>query len=152
MSDTTLVDVALTTLVVEVTGMAPVPKGSMGARIVGKRAIPFYTNATDLTRWTREVVWATERAMRLARWQMLTGAVRVDYEFFFHKPKNPKDPVWPSVKPDKDKCERAANDAIVAAGAIKDDSLIVAGGSVKLYAQPGSPVGARIKIRAALER
>lgn len=53
-------------------------------------------------------------------------------------------PYYKTTKPDKDKLERAVNDALTDAGVLRDDCRVVDGGSRKVY---GPKPGARVWIQ-----
>lgn len=69
----------------------------------------------------------------------LDEALRVDMVFTVAKPKSAPKTIrtWPAVKPDRGKFGRATEDALIAAGVIKDDGRIVAGETSKCYPGEG---------------
>ncbi len=73
-----------------------------------------------------------------------TGAVRVDLVLELPKPAKPKDPCYPSSRNtgDVEKHLRAINDALTAAGVIKDDCQVVSTRVDKRYASfaPGAHI------------
>jgi crossover junction endodeoxyribonuclease RusA len=72
----------------------------------------------------------------------LEGPLRLAVTFYLPRPKGhtgarglrPSAPVWPAVRPDLDKCARAAMDGMGAGGAYLDDAQIVELGAAKVYA------------------
>jgi Holliday junction resolvase RusA-like endonuclease len=107
----------------------PAPQGSknpMRNRSTGK----LFTQevSPNLAPWRQDVKHAAEAALdALGRPQPFQGAVVVRMVFTFTRPvsvKRGKRP-WPSVYPDLSKLARGVEDALVAAGVMKDDALIV---------------------------
>ncbi len=86
------------------------------------------------------------------------GAVRVEMEFYFTRPKNHfgtgrnsdkmKDsaPMFHVTKPDCDNLEKAVFDAISKTGLWKDDSYVVEAEPKKRYCLTGQEPGMRIRI------
>lgn len=81
-----------------------------------------------LAPWRQDVKFAAEAVLTEAgRPQPFAGAVVARMVFTFQRPvsiKRNKRP-WPSVYPDLSKLARGVEDALVAAGVMKDDALIV---------------------------
>lgn len=86
------------------------------------------------------------------------GAVRVDVEFIFPRPKNhfgtgrnagickPSAPYYHTRTPDLDHLQRSIGDALKLAGCIRDDAQIAAWRPEKHYHGQGEQVGARVTI------
>ena len=107
----------------------PAPQGSkkpMRNQHTGK--IVTIENSPNLAPWRQDVKYAAEVVLTEAgRPQPFAGAVVMRMVFTFARPtsvKRGKRP-WPSVYPDLSKLARAVEDALVAAGVMKDDALIV---------------------------
>jgi len=148
----------------------PVQQGSKNAIPMGRRAGPRFipitradgmpivnltdTNADKLKPWRSHVT-----GMALDAWgsrPALDEPVCVHIEFVFPRLKShygtgknaavlkPNAPIYKTSSPDKDKLERAINDALTDAGVWKDDALVCDGGSRKVY---GNKTGARIWVQ-----
>jgi Holliday junction resolvase RusA-like endonuclease len=121
-----------------VTGL-PVPQGSM--RTVG-RGIVIHSNGPKLDPWRRLVASTTRLRMqqgdaaRIA-WP-LDEPVSVTLAFYLPKPKSVKRAL-PSTKPDLDKLTRAVLDALVQAGALREDSRVIEISATKHYATHTDP-------------
>jgi Holliday junction resolvase RusA-like endonuclease len=123
----------------------PRPQGSMRAFVPkgGRRA--YLTSDNPKTRPWKTDVAAAARAGKLVIWQ---GPVAVGITFRLPRPKGhvgksgllPSAPHHPAVKPDLDKLARAVLDALVEAGVIVDDSLVVRLAARKVYGEPGASV------------
>jgi len=86
-------------------------------------------------------------------------AIEVNLYFLFHRPKSHygtgknagklKDsaPEWHVKKPDKDNLEKAVTDALVDAGLLEDDSIIVRGMTSKTYITPKEKSGCWVEIK-----
>lgn len=86
------------------------------------------------------------------------GAIKVDLDFFFHRPKShygtgknadklkTSAPKYHTKKPDKDNLEKAVTDALVDAGLLSDDSIIVYGTTSKAYCEEGDEAGCMVYI------
>lgn len=86
------------------------------------------------------------------------GAIEVDLVFCFHRPdghygtgKNAgnlkkSSPHYHTKKPDKDNLEKAVTDALVDAGLLSDDSIIVRGNTSKIYVSRENDAGCWVKI------
>lgn len=117
----------------------PVPQGSKTARVLrtpsGPRASVYDDNDKVLKPWRKRVM----EAAIAARGETPTalGAIRVDVDFFFEKPKSVRR-FLPSVRPDVDKLQRSIFDGMTSAGVWKDDAQIVTVMARKRYADtPG---------------
>lgn len=139
-----------TKIVVDVHGR-PAPQGSKRAFVRNGRAI-IVDDSANTRPWRTAVHTALVDALP-ADWQPLRGPIDVQIEFRMPRPKahyrangelKPTAPGWAATVPDIDKLLRSTIDAIVTAGVIADDRLIVSIDSLKTYA-PGSP-GARITV------
>lgn len=87
--------------------------------------------------------WRTLLRLTLsAEWDAspFEGPVEITLRFQLLRPKSiskEKRP-WPSVKPDGSKLQRAVEDALVDAGVLRDDALIVSWSGMKVYKEvPG---------------
>jgi crossover junction endodeoxyribonuclease RusA len=115
--------------------------------------------------WRQDVAAAAEAAM-CGNWATLglwDGAVGVDIEFWFARPKGhyrtgknahilrDSAPLHPSVRPDVDKTTRAVLDALKTAGAIKDDARVTDLHAVKRYCRRDQVPGATVTIREIWE-
>lgn len=102
-----------------------------------------YESNRALASW-REAVKLVATTARRGR--SFDEPVAVAVEFRMPKPKRPRF-LLPAVAPDLDKLCRAIGDALESSGLIANDSRIVEWSAVKLYAEPGYPPGAFIRIR-----
>lgn len=115
-------------------------------------------NADKLKPWRAHVT-----AFAIDAWgarEPLDVPVRVHMEFVFPRLKShfgtgrnaaalkPGAPFYKATAPDKDKLERAINDALTDAGVWTDDALVCDGGSRKVY---GPKPGARVWIQTIKE-
>jgi len=153
----------VTVIVFAVRGV-PVPQGSMrclgaGARgSAGGRHVLVANNDRDLADWRERVELRARVASReQAGGEPLTGPVRLDLLFALPRPTSvtPRDRLWPIVKPDRDKLERAVCDALTRARLWRDDSQAVDGRTVKTYA--GNPdalpwPGVLVRIQPLIEQ
>jgi len=142
----------------------PAPQGSKkgiaikkGGKHTGKVAL--IESAGDKVKtWRQDVREAAIDAATAAGWQAPRGPIAVDMVLYIARPKGhyrtgryadllrESAPTFHMTKPDKDKLERATNDALTSAGVIIDDSNIVGGSTWKAFAD-GRPPGAHITIR-----
>ena len=83
-------------------------------------------------------VAVAEAVAALPPFEPLDGPVEVDVTFFLPRPRSVRR-LLPHVPPDLDKLERGLNDALVKAGAIVDDGLIVRAYAAKFYADFDPP-------------
>ena len=110
--------------------------------------------------WRQDVKAATEAAITAAGWTPATGPVKVALHFHIARPRshyrtgrhahelraNAPHYVVSRGAGDLDKLVRSTSDALVAAGALADDSLIAVLFAWKTYAPPGPVPGALIVI------
>ena len=139
----------------------PVPQGSMKATVHRQtgRVVMFPSNNVMLKAWRNTI--AREAAVRKPAWlrEPWDGPVWVSYTYVFERSRNDylADGIslrsgarrYPDVAPDKDKLDRAVNDALTGI-AFTNDGRIVAGPSEKRYGAPGEP--AHVEIEIALLR
>jgi crossover junction endodeoxyribonuclease RusA len=119
----------------------PAPQGSMKAFNVKGHQHPVVTADNPKTRPWKYLVYAEALKARGAN-PPLEGPVRVNLTFYMPRPKSaPKATVYPAVKPDRDKLERAIMDALTNAGIWKDDGQVIDGRTVKMYAGGRHPAG-----------
>ena len=86
-------------------------------------------------------------------------AIEVNLFFMFHRPKShyrtgkysnilrDNAPKWHTKKPDKDNLEKAVTDALVDAGLIEDDCIIVRGMTSKSYVTKDMDSGCWVEIK-----
>jgi crossover junction endodeoxyribonuclease RusA len=141
----------------------PTPKGSM--RAVARFGRAFVVPGGDsetrkrLATWDQNVREGAAIACRAAGFDLETpafvdGPVRVLLTFRLRRPKghwnktglSPKAPLYPAVKPDVDKLERAVLDALTGV-AFADDAQVCEVIKNKVYAYPGEE-GATITIES----
>ena len=124
----------------------PVPQG--GVRSLGTGRPSIHSNATRLLPWRDTIILATQAAMLEVGWERANGPVSVHGSYFFDRPKahytpsgalRDNAPYWPITRAngDLDHLERAVGDALTAAGAICDDSQIVAWNVQKQFVSQG---------------
>lgn len=137
----------------EVVGFEPRPQGSKRiGRSKDGRPIILADNDKRLKVWRRAVVAAARSLAAASPHCPFEGPVILTVVFSVTPPaKVPKDRRgWPSVRPDKDKMERAVCDALTTAGVWKDDDQVCCSLSLKVYAggpPPSLPSpGARIRV------
>lgn len=130
----------------EVVGI-PVAQGSMKVIPVGRRHAMKPSNEGSLAPWRAAVSHAAREAM--GDLPPFAGAVSISMGFYFPRPKSHyktkgglptqelKDhaPQWHSIKPDRDKLERAIGDAMTGI-VYRDDSQITDGRVFKMYGSP----------------
>lgn len=121
-------------MLIEVYG-SPAPQGSkraLGRTSLGKTIMVEASN--KVAPWRADVMMAARHAIeehkqlyRLATWTPLDGAVVARMVFSFARPPSVKrtQRPYPSVYPDATKLARSTEDALQAAGVIRDDCLIV---------------------------
>ena len=96
--------------------------------------------------WRQDVVAAALRAIEDdPAFEMFTGPVEVNIDFFFARPKSHsgtgrnagvlklKAPTYVATRPDLDKTCRSSLDALQTAGVIRDDALVVRLNAAKRY-------------------
>lgn len=128
----------------------PAPQGSK--TYLGKGR--FKEQSNHVAAWRNDVRNAASRAFGEA---LADGPILTEMVFMFARPKchfvssNPDNPLrtnapfWHTSAPDRDKLERATNDALT--GVIwVDDSQVAATLSQKIYAEPNTPSGALIHV------
>lgn len=128
----------------------PAPQGSKTYLGRGR----FKEQSPHVAAWRNDVRNAAGKAFGEA---VVTGPVFTEMIFMFNRPKchhvsgnlekplKPASPFWHTSAPDRDKLERATNDALT--GVIwADDSQVAATLSQKIYAEPGVPGGALIYV------
>ena len=112
----------------------PAPQGSMKSFGKGRMGCD---NPRTLP-WRQQVGWsaleARAKAGICAPWAKEV-AVSVNCVFYFARPKSAKKREYPTVKPDRDKLERAIGDALTGV-LYMDDSQWVDGHATKLYGLP----------------
>lgn len=116
----------------------PVPQGSKSAKVIpapgtksGYRAVIYDDNSEDLKAWRKAVKAAAVEAW--AGREPLEGAVALVIDFRFVRPKSVRRELM-TVKPDKDKLERAVCDALT--GTVwHGDQQVVVSRSEKNYAE-----------------
>jgi crossover junction endodeoxyribonuclease RusA len=108
-------------------------------------------SSKNLRPWRDSVTWKAQDEIRIRRpWWPMTGAIEVTLDFVFPHPKShygtgrnagvlkATAPLHKATKPDSDKLARAALDAIVAAGVLRDDAQVAELHVSKTYGdQPG---------------
>ncbi len=129
----------------------PAPQGSK--RHVGRGVM--VESSKHVKPWREAVKWAAREAADASSWEMADGPVVLSVVFLFIRPKShygtgknsgvlKKDaPIYITRKPDLSKLIRSTEDALVDAGVIRDDSLIVEIAAFKRY---GKNQGAQIWI------
>lgn len=110
--------------------------------------------------WRKRVEVAARNEAAKSGWRTPGGAVRVEVEFWLPRPKShwgtgrnkgklkPSAPRLHTTQPDRDKLERAVNDALTTAGVIRDDSANQSGDGWKWYEEAPGKTGALIRITA----
>jgi Holliday junction resolvase RusA-like endonuclease len=121
-------------VIIEVYGI-PAPQGSK--KVFGRTKLghTIMAEASDkVTPWRADVMTAARQALeehrrlyRLVTWQPLDGPIVARMVFSFVRPTTVKRSkrAHPSVAPDLSKLVRSTEDALQAAGIIKNDALIV---------------------------
>jgi Holliday junction resolvase RusA-like endonuclease len=134
----------------------PAPQGSK--TYLGKGQ--FKEQSRHVAAWRNDVRNAAEKVFGEA---LVAGPLLTEMVFMFSRPKchhvssNPSKPLksdapfWHTSAPDRDKLERATNDALT--GIIwEDDSQVSATLSQKIYTEPGAPSGAIIHVYRLTEQ
>ena len=107
----------------------PAPQGSKRAvnRGNANRAVTIVDSSPKLAPWRSDVINAAWNVVTVGNYPPMDGAIVARMVFSFRRPKSIKfkKRPFPSVYPDLSKLCRATEDALKAAGAIMDDSLIV---------------------------
>lgn len=130
----------------------PVPQGSLKAVPIGRgRHAVIPNNKRELMPWRKAMKLAAEAAAAAAGWSMVPLTVPVDVELTFWMPRPPsvsRRRAFPSVRPDLDKCVRAALDAMTDAGVYADDGQVVHLQAWQRYAPAGHRPGLVIEVAA----
>ena len=135
----------------------PIPQGSkrIGRNPATKRPILLDDNDDVLKPWRELVAHYARQAARGV--EKFDCPVSLGLTFYMPRPAGhykqdgtlkASAPVWPAVKPDADKLERAVCDAITAAGVWADDSRVVVVHKVKRYAAEPHQAGVQVLISA----
>jgi Holliday junction resolvase RusA-like endonuclease len=107
----------------------PAPQGSKRAvnRGNANRAVTIVDSSPKLAPWRSDVIAAVREVLTKHPLGCLDGPIIARMVFSFRRPKSVKfsKRPFPSVYPDLSKLCRSTEDALKAAGAIADDSLIV---------------------------
>ena len=107
----------------------PAPQGSKRAvnRGNANRAVTIVDSSPKLAPWRSDVIAAAREVLTRQMLACLDGPIIARMVFSFRRPKTIKfsKRPFPSVYPDLSKLCRSTEDALKAAGAIADDSLIV---------------------------
>lgn len=151
----------MTTLTFNVNG---IPGAQGSKRHVGHGVM--VESSAKVKPWRSDVKAAAEAALIASdTWERATGPVAVVIEFRFTRPKahyrtgrnahllRDDAPAYCTSRGagDIDKLERSSNDALVAAGVMLDDSLIVSSRCIKRYCDPEQPAGATFRISPIVE-
>ncbi len=136
----------------------PVPQGSPRAFVHDGRATVVSgatgagSHGRTLADWRRAI--ATEARAAIGDRPLLAGPVRVDLIFVLARPKThfraggtlrPSAPVWVTTRPDGDKLERAAWDALSGV-IVRDDAVIAAWSGRKRYADLDGWTGVHVYV------
>jgi Holliday junction resolvase RusA-like endonuclease len=133
-------------LAVTIPGL-PQPQGSSRAFVRGGRAI--VTSANPRLRAWRDRLALGLAAHRISGAERYDGPACVHARFLLPRPKSaPKRVVYPTTRPDLDKCMRSVGDALVEAGVLRDDSQIVEWSAIKCYAMPTEHPGVELIVWA----
>jgi Holliday junction resolvase RusA-like endonuclease len=107
----------------------PAPQGSKRAvnRGNANRAVTIVDSSPKLAPWRSDVITAAREVLTRQMLACLDGPIIARMVFSIRRPKSVKfsKRPFPSVYPDLSKLCRSTEDALKAAGAISDDSLIV---------------------------
>jgi len=121
----------------------PITEGSTKAFTSGQRVVVTHDRGPELDAWRTRVKRAAQEAAREAGWEpRYDGPVAVTAAFFLPRPKSAKGRIFPHVKPDLDKLQRAVGDALAPYkqdGVLKDDSRIVTWRASKYYSDDYKP-------------
>lgn len=134
---------------------APQPKGSARAFLPKGSTRPIITTANkSLKAWEDVVRTELQRVMETAGdptlfLQLFDAAVRVTLVFHLPRPLKPRHR-FPITKPDLDKLARGTLDALTGV-VFRDDALVVALETRKVYAATGAKAEIRIEAVDALE-
>lgn len=129
----------------------PAPQGSK--RHVGNGVM--IESSRHVKPWRESVKWAAREAAAKTGWKMADGPIVMSVVFLFYRPKShfgtgknsdtlkADAPIHVARKPDLSKLIRSTEDALVDAGVIRDDCIIVDMSASKRY---GNNQGAQIWI------
>jgi crossover junction endodeoxyribonuclease RusA len=137
-------------LTIFVTG-TPAPQGSKAGYVRGGRAV-LVESSKAVKPWRQDVVAAARAAAEATPEWVPPEAVTVHVDFLIRRPASVSErrrPL-PSVKPDLDKLVRSTFDALTTSGVLNDDAQVCELVARKLYAEPGQPTGATIRLADAL--
>jgi len=125
----------------------PAPQGSK--RHVGRGIL--IESSKKVGPWREAVAHAAADALSDGSARAFDTPVRVTMLFYLARPK--RKPKWPQpgTRPDLSKLVRSTEDALVQAGLIQDDALIVSLSASKLYVLHGQATGADIVVQMAPE-
>ena len=125
----------------------------------GRRPVLRDANANELKTWRRQIVNAAKIALHPHQpWTPYDGPVHVTINYTFRRPQHhyrtgrhadqlrDDAPTYRHQTPDRDKLDRAINDALTEAGVWTDDAVNVAGSSTKGYCDRDDTPGATITI------
>lgn len=113
----------------------PVPQAELNRNPHGPGL--YYPNAKAIKTYRELVHYAARMAMGTARMrEPFDGAVQLESTFWLKRPKTVTRAL-PTVKPDLSHLLRAAEDALVKAGVMRDDALICTSIESKRYCAPG---------------
>lgn len=132
------------TLVVDVRGVEPHPKGSMGARIIAGRAQPYHPATAAYTTWCSAVDAAAQAVAVERGLDPIDDHVAIRIDFYLTRPGRTRFGDRPAGKPDIDKLYRAVLDNL--APLIHDDARVVSLNGAKWWATDDEPIGCRIQL------
>lgn len=130
-------------LVIDALGV-PAPQGSKSFKGMRNGKPVLAESSKKVAPWRAAVEKAARARIALTGWVTLTDACELVIVFWLPRGATVKRP-WPTTYPDLSKLVRSTEDALVRAGVIKDDALIVHEDVTKHYAQAST--GARIVVR-----
>jgi crossover junction endodeoxyribonuclease RusA len=120
----------------------PAPQGSKN---IGARG-QLYEASKAVAPWRHAVAIQVAAQMNRAGWAPVQIAAHVTITFLLHRPSSAAKRLHPHTRPDLDKLIRSTMDALVDAGALRDDAVAVDIHARKRYAAAGSSAGAWIQI------
>ena len=126
-------------------------KGFVGKSKKTGKPRAFITN--DNTKNKSWAKYVASQARLHARSVPMDGPVYLELSFFLPRPKHPKHPVFPIVRPDLDKMTRSIQDALKVGGVYTDDSRVCVSLQRKLYTttSPGVHILVREHLLATCE-
>lgn len=142
-----MTDLVARVLAFSACGRDPQPQGS--TRIVPTKRGPRITSDnTRLAAWRGIVEGRARHAARLADWRAdPRAAYQVHALYVLTRPRSaPAWRVYPIVRPDVDKLERALLDALTRAGVVVDDAQVVDTTNSKRYAAVGGQAGVHVTV------